>query len=71
MEYIDTHLLADFSNACEVYEYVIENFDCLNEYEEETVDEHEDTEDEWEDDGGNDNDPVEDPYDESQRKPIW
>ena len=34
-------------------------------------DDHEDTEDEWEDDGGNDNDPVEDPYDESQRKPIW
>jgi len=34
-------------------------------------DEHEDTEDEWEDDGGNGNDPVEDPYDESERKPIW
>src|SRR5690606_14483433 len=29
LEYIDTHLLADFSNACEVYDYVIENFDCL------------------------------------------
>src|SRR5690606_32438854 len=71
LEYIDTHLLTDFSNACEVYEYVIENFDCLDEYEEETVDEHEDTEDEWEDDGGNDTPPVEEEYNEEQRKPIW
>lgn len=50
---------------------MIENFDCLDEYEEETVDEHEDTEDEWEDDGGNDTPPVEEGYDESLRKPIW
>src|SRR5690606_15212123 len=71
LEYIDTYLLEDQSNACEVYDYVIENFDCLDEYEEETVDEHDDTEDEWEDDGGNDTPPVEEGYDESQRKPIW
>ncbi|WP_277632434.1 SpvB/TcaC N-terminal domain-containing protein, partial [Avrilella dinanensis] len=72
LEYIDTHLLEDQSNACEVYYYVIKHFKCIDKPQEpETPGDHNDTEDEWEDDGGNDNDPVEDPYDESQRKPIW
>ena len=72
LEYIDTHLLADQSNACEVYYYVIQNFDCLpGPWVPEDPGDHDDTEDEWEDDGGNDGDPVEEEYNEEQRKPIW
>ena len=72
LEYIDTHLLADYSNACEVYQYVITHFDCLpGPWAPEDPGTPDDTEDDWEDDGGNNGDPVEEEYDEEQRKPIW
>src|SRR5690606_22100067 len=52
--------------------YVLQNFDCLPDpWVPEDPGTPGDTEDEWEDDGGNDTPPVEEEYDESQRKPIW
>ena len=70
--YIDQNLVFEPElNACEVYYYVIENFDCTPTGEiirPETPDE---TPDDWVDNGGNEDVPVDGPYDENLRKPIW
>ncbi|UUV21786.1 RHS repeat domain-containing protein [Paenimyroides aestuarii] len=72
MIYIDTHLLPDLSNACEVLNYVEETYKCVP-LPSDPIDEPitpEDEDDDWVDGGGNTEDPGED-YDEELRKPIW
>src|SRR5690606_23384521 len=71
LEYIYTHLLEDQSNACEVYHYVLQNFDCLPDpWVPEEPGTPEVTPDPWVGGTPNETPPVEEGYDESQRKPI-
>src|SRR5690606_4416562 len=70
--YIQNNLVLEpVSNACEVLQYVLNNFDCAPDIilpvDPETPG---DIDDDWNDEGGNDGIPQED-YDEEQRKPIW
>ncbi|MBS7321100.1 MAG: hypothetical protein KIG55_05860, partial [Myroides sp.] len=70
--YIQNNLVLEpVSNACEVLQYVLNNFDCAPDIilpvDPQTPG---DIDDDWNDEGGNDGIPQED-YDEAQRKPIW
>jgi len=59
-------------NACEVYNYIKANFNCVNNPDVITDPEIPgDIGDDWVDNGGNTNAPPQETYDESLRKPIW
>ncbi|KAA5535582.1 RHS repeat-associated core domain-containing protein [Paenimyroides baculatum] len=71
--YIDNNLRSDLTNSCAVYNYVINNFDCVDLPGSEAPHNphHPDIDDDWKDDTSI-NGPAEDgPYDEYLRKPIW
>ncbi|KAA5535571.1 hypothetical protein [Paenimyroides baculatum] len=71
--YIDKNLRSDLTNSCAVYNYVINNFDCIElpGSQQPQNPHHPDIDDDWKDDTSI-NGPAEDgPYDEYLRKPIW
>jgi|GEM_PF-763781 len=73
LNYIVTELrLIPYNNACEVLEYVVKHYNCLPTKTPPEIPEiPDDLPDDWTDNGGNDDIPIEDPVDESLRKPIW
>ena len=73
LKYIDENLLPDFSNACAVYQYVIDNFDCfeLPPIEDPGPPYYPNLPDDWVDNGVVNNVIVDGPYNEYIRQPIW